>query len=736
MANLPKADELIGSTVTQQQFRTKLKQLVENIDRSYSTLAEANADIANISVGVKVEVLNTVDGGLWEKKTVGATSLTKIDYDPLSQAKNYADTNALFKPRRLTLNENIDSLQDGIYIIPSAAVSSSLVGLPANMKTPKIGYLFSYVAGGGVAFQHIVHYAETTVEEWKRVGNGSAAAFAWKGWQKELELADIAGYQGFLWGRPSSINFDNVNLKLIIGSETRAVYDNTSALLPPQEITYPAGGTYNIVLNKTTKLLSFKATSAGVVNGEVIVGSWFSTGYVVGGIDAYTVNGANGDKRVFTGEIVGDAVDINFDLVNNQLIIPANLVRALVGNNTTFALAQTVPLPVDNYWYRIVFDPTSRLISFSRTSVVLTGEQVQVGEFDSRNRKIYGIISYSINGNPATAGSSDLLTSELIVINGNTDAGYIQETELSGYASFLSTAIHSDVYALYDNLVAQYPEYVSRSLLGNDTTGKPVYCYDFKAPDVVAETHSGYLPKMILVSGVHGFEKSGIMNLFNTLKAICEQWEQNERLETLRWNCHFIVVPLVVPSGFDSNIRHNANGVDIARNFPSDWEQGIVGDITYGGTSPLSEVESQYIDNLLSSNTDAIYFMSHHNFGSSDPARFVWNASATRFGVRLGKMLINRVTHSLKNRYAWVDQYPNYIGISNINAPNGSEGKQATKAYGVQGGTFEIGNNLQFAPDTSQYSSLVAIIGVEILVNWLLLNLEYGSQLYNSKINL
>lgn len=87
MANLPKADELIGSTVTQQQFKTKLKQLVENIDRSYSTLAEANADIANIGVGVKVEVLNTVDGGLWEKKTVGATSLTKSPYDSLAIAR-------------------------------------------------------------------------------------------------------------------------------------------------------------------------------------------------------------------------------------------------------------------------------------------------------------------------------------------------------------------------------------------------------------------------------------------------------------------------------------------------------------------------------------------------------------------------------------------------------------------------------------------------------------------------
>ncbi|NNH35723.1 DUF2817 domain-containing protein [Acinetobacter sp. NIPH 2377] len=92
MANLPKADELIGSTVTQQQFKTKLKQLVENIDRSYATLAEANADIANIGVGAKVD---TDDSGRYYKATAGATSLTKSPYDPLTQAKEYTNDVAL-----------------------------------------------------------------------------------------------------------------------------------------------------------------------------------------------------------------------------------------------------------------------------------------------------------------------------------------------------------------------------------------------------------------------------------------------------------------------------------------------------------------------------------------------------------------------------------------------------------------------------------------------------------------
>lgn len=49
----------------------------------YNTLAEANADIANIALNQNV---NVVDSGLYKKDTAGATSLTKSPYDPKVQA--------------------------------------------------------------------------------------------------------------------------------------------------------------------------------------------------------------------------------------------------------------------------------------------------------------------------------------------------------------------------------------------------------------------------------------------------------------------------------------------------------------------------------------------------------------------------------------------------------------------------------------------------------------------------
>src|SRR5690606_24261118 len=70
---------------------TALSNLSTTANKYYSTLASANADIANIALNQSVIIGEEANGGLWEKKTAGATSLTKSPYDPLAQAKAYTD---------------------------------------------------------------------------------------------------------------------------------------------------------------------------------------------------------------------------------------------------------------------------------------------------------------------------------------------------------------------------------------------------------------------------------------------------------------------------------------------------------------------------------------------------------------------------------------------------------------------------------------------------------------------
>lgn len=59
--------------------------------KQYATLALANAAISNINLNQNVFVSEAANGGYWYKATAGATSLTKSPYDPLAQAKQYAD---------------------------------------------------------------------------------------------------------------------------------------------------------------------------------------------------------------------------------------------------------------------------------------------------------------------------------------------------------------------------------------------------------------------------------------------------------------------------------------------------------------------------------------------------------------------------------------------------------------------------------------------------------------------
>ncbi len=71
-----------------------LSGFTNGASKFYPTLAEATADIANIGIKDKVDIGETANGGIWYKATVGATTLTKSAYDPLTQAKADATTKA------------------------------------------------------------------------------------------------------------------------------------------------------------------------------------------------------------------------------------------------------------------------------------------------------------------------------------------------------------------------------------------------------------------------------------------------------------------------------------------------------------------------------------------------------------------------------------------------------------------------------------------------------------------
>ena len=290
----------------------------------------------------------------------------------------------------------------------------------------------------------------------------------------------------------------------------------------------------------------------------------------------------------------------------------------------------------------------------------------------------------------------------------------------------------SVVYGRYDALMQDNPLYITKTNIGTDPDGKILYRYDFKNPNTHHE-HEGYStdkPKVILVSGVHP-ELSGIYSLYHTM----EQITNNPKLQHLKNEVHFIVIPLVNLYGIDNGGRTNKNGVDLARNFEVDWGTNptdtVQGGETWGGTAPLSELESQAIDRVLQDNTDAICFTSCHSFqGTEGATEFIWGALATKYYTNLGDKLMIKLSQEWKNKHDFIstsDGYINgginkYIGFVDRNAPAGSEGKQATK-YGIHGGTLEVCDYFHFPEYRSHHlDSFVISRGTETYINWILLN--------------
>lgn len=301
------------------------------------------------------------------------------------------------------------------------------------------------------------------------------------------------------------------------------------------------------------------------------------------------------------------------------------------------------------------------------------------------------------------------------------------------------------VYAKYDALMARHPNYITKTDLGLCSDGvQHVYRYDFREP----EPHRGTTgkkewsetkTKAIIISGIH-WEWGGIFALYNALEEIAD----NPALLDFRRNTHIIVLPVCNPYAVANQSVRNANQVEIHRNFEVDFiypnEEGYIpiGERSHGGTTPLSEIETQYIDNIMKNNTDAAFFLTCHScqgdevYGTS----FIWSSPATYHMCNMAYRLIDKLSNAWNDKYgdeladgiadyrtANLPEWDTRLGMAYLSTTNGTEQKQATK-YGIQGTNVEITDaflthGTKASPETA-LSSFTMSRGAEVYVNFLL----------------
>lgn len=187
---------------------------------------------------------------------------------------------------------------------------------------------------------------------------------------------------------------------------------------------------------------------------------------------------------------------------------------------------------------------------------------------------------------------------------------------LAGHIINHNTALYADYIALWEDLRASYPQYITRESLGLDESGTfTVWRYTLD-PGTSNRT-------VILDGGIHGFERISITGLFLLIREIVENWQTHAGLAHLRWNCKLVVIPVVNPWGCENASRYNTNGVDLNRNFGYNW--ATWNDALDGqpkGAAAFSEVEAQYLRDTIIANSEAAVHFSFHDLTGPGDAQF------------------------------------------------------------------------------------------------------------------
>lgn len=251
----------------------------------------------------------------------------------------------------------------------------------------------------------------------------------------------------------------------------------------------------------------------------------------------------------------------------------------------------------------------------------------------------------------------------------------------------------SVVHGLYDDLMAQFPDYIAKRQLGEDGLGNPIYEYSFKPADYHTlwyhEAHPELIakPKVCIIGGTHGNERHAIATNYTMMREIAVNWRNNPISAALRWGCHIVIVPILTPSGFNSQSRYNHNGVDVNRNYPTRWETAS----GPKGASPLSELEAQAAVQFMTDHPDACAFIDTHNAGGLSSTGYAFWVGTER-GQTLGSALkvLNHMAEFGKREYSFV--VPDNSPIVRLTASgDGTAAKHVQHAFGRNGFLVETG---------------------------------------------
>lgn len=136
--------------------------------------------------------------------------------------------------------------------------------------------------------------------------------------------------------------------------------------------------------------------------------------------------------------------------------------------------------------------------------------------------------------------------------------------------------------------------------------GKSVQGRDIKLCHV-GGSHIGSKNSLLVIGSVHGTELAGI--------SVVDQIIKDGAIESDLW-----VIRNANPDGAHADTRQNANGVDLNRNFPTNWLPSDPTSGTFSGYTPASEPETQSLMRAIDEIKPKTIITIHQPYGLIDCA--------------------------------------------------------------------------------------------------------------------
>lgn len=305
---------------------------------------------------------------------------------------------------------------------------------------------------------------------------------------------------------------------------------------------------------------------------------------------------------------------------------------------------------------------------------------------------------------------------------------YDNKASFDGYLDW-KTKTPEQVYAMFDALVAAHPTYLTKQPLGVTQEGREMSAYKLTPvrPNASLVTKRRY-PKVLIVGSIHGYEKLPALTLYLMLEQMCNNHTSDDMLALLRFNVEFVILPLANPDGWVRNQRKNASEIDINRNFPSGFSPPTVepSNEKYGGLSPLSEIESQLINDLIQSNLDADIGLDFHNFFASAGLPIWVNTLLSPEMEMLTQALVVRMTEKWRKEYTWIPTDADYFAGYSTTAPGNAILARHMQDSGIPNCiTYEFSENWgTTAVGVVSYDATFLSTAIEAYINLLVMMLD------------